>query len=300
MEPELGRQYVIRGRNSLTIKRNDMLKKTLQKFVNLFGYEIYKMHTKSANDRHINVNLDNVHVLPKSEINYSSDLLYTYHNCDFMKDPKFIKSYCLGKATDVNQTVLKNYDIYWRIHVLCWAANHAKNIPGDFVDCGVNTGIFARSVINYIDFNATGKTYHLVDTFAGLDARYSTQEELGQELNQKYTKYKDTLYDQVKNTFRDFNVNIIKGAVPEALPLVTAEKVAYLSVDMNCVKPEEDALNYFWDKLSPGGIIILDDYGYGNVTNEQKKAHDRFAHSKGVEVLSLPTCQGIIIKPQNL
>ncbi len=277
-----------------------MLKKVLQKFANLLGYEVYKMHPKNAvAGNFVNVDLDNFHVLPKASVTYSSDLLYTYHNCDFMKDPKFIESYNLGKATDVNGTVLKNYDIYWRIHVLCWAANHVKNIPGDFVDCGVNTGIFSRAVINYIDFNSTGKTYYLLDTFSGLDPAYSSEAELSQELNQKYTRYKDTLYDQVCNTFKAFNVNIIKGAVPGTLPQVSAQKVAYLSVDMNCVKPEVDTLNFFWDKMSPGGIIILDDYGYGNVTNDQKRAHDEFAHSKGVEVLSLPTCQGIIMKPLN-
>ena len=68
-------------------------------------------------------------------------------------------------------------------------------------------------------------------------------------------------------------------------------------MDMNCVKPEFDALNFFWDKMVSGGIIILDDYGYANSTNDQKAIHDKFANSKGVKILSLPTCQGLLIKP---
>lgn len=276
------------------------MKNTIQKIFNLLGYEIYKKHADEPEPgSYVNVNLDKVYVLPKADITYAYDLLYTSHNCDFMKDPKFMRAYNLGKATDVNGTVLKNYDIFWRIHVLCWAANHVKNTPGDFVDCGVNTGIFSRAVIDYIDFNSTGKTYFLLDTFEGLDPRFSSAYEMGQELNEKYRRHKDTLYDQVKETFSPFNVKVIKGAVPETLPLVTSDKIAYLSVDMNCVQPEADTLEYFWDKMSPGGIIILDDYGYGNVTNHQKAAHDAFAASKGVQVLSLPTCQGIIIKPLN-
>jgi O-methyltransferase len=237
------------------------------------------------------------YVLPKRSITYAYDLLYTYHNCDFMKDPRFMKSYELGKATDINGTVLANYEIYWRIHVLCWAAAHAKKLEGDFVDCGVNTGIFSRAVINYVDFNSLNKKYYLLDTFGGLDERFSTEEEFNQKLNLKYKQNEASLYQQVQNTFRGFNVKIIKGAVPETLPLVDAQKIAFLSIDMNCIQPEVEALNYFWDKLVPGAIIILDDYGYGNLTNEQKLAHDTFAKSKGVEVLSLPTCQGLIIKP---
>jgi O-methyltransferase len=234
-------------------------------------------------------------LLPKSKLTFSHDLLFTYHNADFLQDKRFMESYNLGKDTDVNKSVLNNYDIFWRIHVLCWAATNAKNLEGDFVDCGVNTGIFSRAVINYIDFNSTNKKYYLLDTFNGLDERYSTKEELHQSLNDKYRSQSNT-YENVKNTFKDFNVEIIKGSVPETLELVKSSKVCYLSIDMNCVQPEVDALNFFWDKLVVGGIIILDDYGYGNITNSQKAAHDDFAKSKGIEILSLPTGQGLILK----
>ncbi|TMQ64866.1 MAG: hypothetical protein E6K78_08665 [Candidatus Eisenbacteria bacterium] len=65
---------------------------------------------------------------------------------------------------------------------------------------------------------------------------------------------------------------------------------------MNAVLPEVAALEFFWDRLVKGGIIVLDDYGYPGCL-EQKEAHDHFAASKGVKVLSLPTCQGLILKP---
>lgn len=233
--------------------------------------------------------------LPKSKITYSNDFLYTYHNADFLKDPLFIESYKLGKETD-KDCILKNYDIQWRIHVLCWAAFHATHLEGDFVDCGVHTGIFARSVVNYIDFNKTGKKYYLLDTFSGLSEKFSTEKELLRNAKMNYDKRGD-IYNEVKVTFKDFNTKIIKGAVPETLSQVDSNKICYLSIDMNCVQPEIDTLNFFWDKMVSGGIIILDDYGYANSTNDQKEAHDKFAESKGVKILSLPTCQGIIIKP---
>jgi hypothetical protein len=68
---------------------------------------------------------------------------------------------------------------------------------------------------------------------------------------------------------------------------------------MKCVQPEIEALEFFWNKMAPGGIIILDDYGYANKFHHQKAAHDLFAKSKGVQILSLPTCQGVLIKPNN-
>ena len=180
---------------------------------------------------------------------------------------------------------------------MCWCATHAKNLEGDFVDCGVNTGIFSRAVINYIDFPKTNKKYYLMDTFSGMDERYSTPKEMERHEKMGYGKDENLLYNQVKETFKDFNVEIIKGAIPETLHLVKTKKVCYLSIDMNCVEPEIEALEFFWNKMVCGGIIILDDYGYANKHDEQKKTQDAFARRKGVEILTLPTCQGLIIKP---
>lgn len=234
--------------------------------------------------------------LPKSRVTYSHDLLYTFHNADFLKDNKFIESYKLGKATD-NGHLLDGYDIEWRIHVLCWAAQHAIRIGGDFVECGVHTGIGSRAVTNFVDFEKQNATFYLLDTFEGLDSKYSTIKEMERNKKMGYDKRGD-IYDQVKETFKKYqNVKIIKGVVPETLAQVGSELISYLSLDMNCVGPEIDALEYFWPKMKSGGIIILDDYGYANSTNDQKEAHDKFAASKGVTILSLPTCQGIIIKP---
>jgi hypothetical protein len=40
----------------------------------------------------------------------------------------------------------------------------------------------------------------------------------------------------------------------------------------------------------------LDDYGFPQHIN-QKNAFDKFAKDRGVQILSLPTAQGVIIKP---
>ncbi len=245
----------------------------------------------------INLNLEDYYLLPKAKITYSNDLLYTFHNADFLKEPLFAESYELGKNTD-GGTLLKNYDIQWRIHVLCWAAKHAMNLDGDFVDCGVHTGIFARAVMHYTHFEESSKKYYLLDTFNGLDNKYSSDKELERNILMGYDKEDSAqLYNQVVNTFKGFNVKIIKGTVPDTLLEVDSQKICYLSVDMNCVYPEVATLEYFWDKMVSGGVIILDDYGYANSTNDQKEAHDKFATSKGVKILTLPTCQGLLIKP---
>ncbi len=48
-----------------------------------------------------------------------------------------------------------------------------------------------------------------------------------------------------------------------------------------------------------GALVLLDDYGFYNHI-EQKKAFDIFAKKKNVEILTLPTGQGLLIKPHSL
>jgi hypothetical protein len=65
---------------------------------------------------------------------------------------------------------------------------------------------------------------------------------------------------------------------------------------MNCAAPEVAAARHFWPKMSPGGMIVLDDYGF-TVHVEQRRAFDSFAAEQGVPLLALPTGQGLILKP---
>jgi O-methyltransferase len=71
--------------------------------------------------------------------------------------------------------------------------------------------------------------------------------------------------------------------------------VAYLSIDMNIVLPEIAALEFFWDRLVPGAVVMLDDYGWAT-HRAQKAAFDAFARAHDAMILSVPTGQGIIIR----
>lgn len=65
---------------------------------------------------------------------------------------------------------------------------------------------------------------------------------------------------------------------------------------MNCAAPERAAAEYFWERLAPGGVILSDDYGFAGFES-QRQALDEFAAARGVQVMALPTGQGLIIKP---
>lgn len=225
----------------------------------------------------------------KGPLTYNQDGLASRHNCDFIRDPRFAKAYQLGKQTGS----WKDADVHWRAHVCCWAADKGKSLPGDFVECGVNKGGLARTVFDYVDFPSLPKKFYLLDTFQGLSEKYISPEERARGIQPG--GYEEC-YEAVKKTFGGYNVDVIRGTVPDTLAQVKAERVAYLSIDMNCIEPEIAAAEFFWDKLSSGAVIVLDDYGWRQHIG-QKQAFDKFAAARGVLVLALPTGQGIIIKP---
>jgi O-methyltransferase len=235
---------------------------------------------------------DYVHV-PKEFVTFFEDGLLTHQGAAFLEDEKFSRAYKLGAETNS----WKGASIRWRAYVACWAAQHAALLPGDFVECGVNRGGLARAIVEYVRFETLPKRFFLVDTFKGLVSDYLTSEEKTKGLADHYNYYEDDSLGAVRQTFAPFsNVVILQGAVPDILPDIPAEQVAYLSLDMNCVWPEQKAVEYFWDRMVPGGIILHDDYGF-NLHEEQRRMMDQFAASRGTAVLALPTGQGLILKP---
>src|SRR5579872_5377040 len=94
---------------------------------------------------------------------YLEDGLITRHTADFLSDPKFSAAYAKGKATNS----WGNTNPRWRVYTACWAASQAANLPGDFVECGVNRGGMALTIMEYLNFNALEKRFFLLDTYSG-------------------------------------------------------------------------------------------------------------------------------------
>jgi O-methyltransferase len=264
----------------------------LKKFVPI-GLKRLALRTRWFLQHYSNINksttlLGNHH---SGKITFDTDGLTTSNNADFIREPKFAKAYAAAAATNP----WPNFTLQWRVYIVCWFANLVKGLPGDFVECGVNTGAYSRAIIDYIDFNSLGKQFYLFDTYDGLVDTLVTEEEKKAGISKYLNGHYKDVYQQVAETFKNFNVKIIKGIVPDSLKNFGGHQICYLSIDMNCVAPEIAAADFFWDKLVTGGVIILDDYGFPDHFL-QKQAFDEFAKKKNVSILSLPTGQGIIIK----
>jgi hypothetical protein len=235
---------------------------------------------------------------------YSSPCLQVWqHSVSFLEDKRFKNAYRDGMETarDFLVRIGAGPDVRheWPVAVCCWAAWHAKHLEGDFVECGTNTGILSKAVCEYLDFNALDKDFYLFDTYCGIPIEQISDHERSLGRDRMSNALYRECFEAAKLTFADYpRVRLIRGVVPDTLPTVRIERVCYLSIDMNIAYPEYAALEYFWNKLSPGAPVLLDDYGKLKFI-EQKLAMDTFAQSRGLRILDLPTGQGLLLKPRS-
>ena len=104
-------------------------------------------------------------------------------------------------------------------------------------------------------------------------------------------------YEEVRDRFAPFpNIKVIKGRVPEVLAQDCPEAISFIHMDLNNTIAEIQALDALYDRLTPGGVIVFDDYGWA-VAHRQKAAEDQWFAARGLKILQLPTGQGLFIKP---
>ncbi len=212
---------------------------------------------------------------------FTGDNVFTFNkNLSFLDDEKFITAFVKHVETDTEKSLI------WRLNILCWAARQSMRIAGDLVECGCYKGISARIISDYVELEKSDKQYYLYDLF-----------EHSAEMNHHaMSEHSANLYTKVKQRFADLEqVHVTQGAVPEVLHHTSPEKIAFLHIDLNNAPAEIGALELLFDRVSTGGIIILDDYGW-LVYRAQKEAEDPFFEERGYRVLELPTGQGLVIK----
>jgi len=253
-----------------------MVKRWIGKYLRSAGYAVF--HTRSRE-------------------HYARDGLFTVHNQKFRHDPAFADAYARGvKASDGVDPEME-----WRVHVALWVAANAVRVPGHFVECGVNAGFVSSAIMQRLNWAAVSKRFYLIDTFSGPVVTQFTKKEIDLgRLRLAENAIAQGAYvtdlDRVRANYAEWpNVEIVQGVVPEILQTLNIEKVAFLHLYMNCAYPERAALEHFWNRLSPGAVVLLDDYAYvGN--DGLAQAISEAAGKFGAEVLSLPTGQGLIIK----
>lgn len=217
-------------------------------------------------------------------------------NQNFLDEPNFAKAWALAREANSEGWPDGVADVRWRARIALWGAEIGMKLEGDFVECGVHTGLFSMTICHALKFAKSKKNFYLFDTFdgiplAGLD---------GQELSRAKDSNRDYYHDVFSVAQRNFapfpNAHLIKGALPSSLSAAPVKRIAYLSMDLNNAPPEKQVIKKLWNLIVPGAVVLIDDYlWHGH--EPQFKMWNAFARSKNVSIAPLPTGQGVIIKP---
>lgn len=213
---------------------------------------------------------------------YTGDNLFTYgRNLSFLQDEKLMASFNQHAFTNVEKAIL------WRIAVVVWGALNGMRLRGDFVECACYKGTTVRIVCDYLNFaNNPDRHYYLYDLF-------DHDPNLPHHAMPEHSKQ---LYAWVQQRFADVpNATVTQGKVPDVLAHTAPEKIAFMHLDLNNADAEIGALEVLFDRMVPGAILVLDDYGWLGY-QAQKKAEDPWFKKRGYQVLELPTGQGLLIK----
>ncbi|MCX6608821.1 MAG: class I SAM-dependent methyltransferase [Acidobacteria bacterium] len=236
--------------------------------------------------------------LINTRTHYSHDGLHSLHHPYFLSDPTFQAAYTRGVAASHGP----DPQTHWRVHVALWAARQALAIPGDFVECGVNAGFVSSAILQSLPWTPSPRRFFLIDTFDGpAFHQYSPAETVAGRPHLAHASLAAGAYvtdlSRVQANFAEWpQARIVPGTIPEILPSLDTSEIAFVHIERNCALPEREAFAHFWPLLSPGGIILFDDYVYyGHQANTA--ALDEVAARLGLKILALPTGQGLVIKP---
>ena len=141
-----------------------------------------------------------------------------------------------------------------------------EGIPGDFIETGVWRGgacIMMRAVLHAYDI--IDRVVHVADSFQGLPPPDPNNFPLDAESKFHTFKALAVSRSEVEETFKrygllDGQVQFHEGWFKDTLPRLGNTKFSLIRLDGDMYESTWTALEELYPRLSPGGIVTIDDY----------------------------------------
>jgi hypothetical protein len=146
-----------------------------------------------------------------------------------------------------------------KLQALAGLAGSVRQVSGDVAECGV----FRGGSLKFLSTLFPNKTVYGFDTFCGLLA---PKEEDASSL--KEGTFSCELKEVQKYVSDKENIKLIEGVFPNSidqLPIeektkLTESKFCFVHLDMDQFEPTLAGLEYFYNKINPGGVLLCDGY----------------------------------------
>ena len=213
-------------------------------------------------------------------------------------NPEFTKEFggFWPKANDKRKIVdTCSYDLVRRDMIILLLRTVIENeIQGEIAELGVFRGETARLIHNY----CPERILNLFDTFEGFSLKDLSKENEQIRNSKAVNDFKDTSIDSVISFInpKNSNVRVFKGYFPESVSKKLEQTIfSFVHLDADLFEPTRNGLEFFYPRVSPGGIILIHDY---NAWPGCRKAVDGFFCSKKEIPIAMPDKSGsaIVIK----
>jgi hypothetical protein len=158
-----------------------------------------------------------------------------------------------------------------------------RDVPGAFAECGVwRGGSVLAMILTLQELGVQDRDIHLYDTFEGMTEptehdvspidppALQTWEEARRREARPWSEYfepdlfnEDSVRDTLQATgYPGERLHFVRGPVEETLPGRAPERLALLRLDTDWYESTRHELEHLYPRLSPGGVLIVDDYGH--------------------------------------
>jgi len=162
------------------------------------------------------------------------------------------------------------------------------DIAGDFVECGVYKGGSIMAIaLALIRENCSHRNLYLYDTFCGMTEPTEVDVDFHGQHPTKWAEWAIAPMAEVKAAVHSTGypperVHFVKGRVEDTLPAHAPKAICLLRLDTDWYESTRHELVHLFPRLSPGGVLIADDYGQ---YRGSRKAVDEYFSENGVPVL---------------
>ncbi len=165
---------------------------------------------------------------------------------------------------------------------------HAASAEGDVAEVGVYKGGTAMLLAHLARMQK--KQLHLFDTFKGMPPTDPEKDW------HKEGDFSDTTLQSVQQFLQSYsNVQIYAGLFPETAGPIEEARFSFVHVDVDIYASVKSCCDFFYDRITEGGVIVFDDYGKVTCLGA-KQAVDEFFMGKREKPFYLPTGQSFLIK----
>jgi O-methyltransferase len=139
-------------------------------------------------------------------------------------------------------------------------------LPGDLAECGVYQGATLVPEGVYLKQNKISKSLCGCDSFEGFDEAVLSEIALGgsHDPQKKTGGFSDTSLGLIQKKLRRLEVQeqvyLLKGYFQDTLHQLKDRRFCFVHLDCDLYDSYKTCLAFFYPRLVPGGIILLDEY----------------------------------------